>query len=794
MLRCIAFLLACLTVCLPARSVSAEDSPATAEKQVELGHSFHGEAFNEGPRQKAYLMDGTGAVHFPCSSKNELVQKFIDQGVGQLHGFWYFEAERTFRQAAAIDPDCAIAYWGMAMANTKNSERAKEFIEEAVERLDHADAREKAYINALNEYWNPKKKNRAAKDRKRDYVKAMEEISLDYPDDIEAKAFLCLALYEYRRDLELPSTLTVDALMRDVLAANPLHPVHHYRIHLWDYKKPARALNSAAKCGESAPAIAHMWHMPGHIYSRLKRYHDAAWQQEASARVDHAHMIRDRVLPDQIHNFAHNNEWLTRNLVHVGRIHDAVDLAKNMTELPHHPKYNRIDKSGTSASYGRLRLFDVLSEAELWNELIQLADTSYLAPTDVIAEQIKRLRYLGRAQYKTNDLQAAQQTRSALVKLQTEQKAKQDKAVKDAREKALTDAKNKDEKARKKAVADAESNARRSFSSLLRSLTQALNEMDARQAIADEDYEKGYNLLKKAGRADPFELAELQRLNGKPKDAEKAAASEIKRNKNEALPLAKAITLQWRLGNKDAAKKSFAELRTVGGTADLDTPVFAALAPIAKELGYPTDWRTPQPRPDDFGSRPKLDDLGPFRWHPSAAESWSLPDAEGHTHSLAEYRGRPVVVIFYLGAGCLHCAEQLQAFGPKTEEFKNAGIELIAVSTDDIKDLRRSHENYRDGVFPFPLVSDADLNIFKAYRCFDDFEDFALHGTFLIDGNGLVRWQDISYEPFMKPDFVLQEAERLLGKPKSKTVITALKPNTPAVAEKQNRHRDATGE
>ena len=67
-----------------------------------------------------------------------------------------------------------------------------------------------------------------------------------------------------------------------------------------------------------------MWHMPGHIYSKLKRYADAAWQQEASARVDHAHMIRARLMPDQIHNFAHNNEWLIRNLIFIGRVHDAL--------------------------------------------------------------------------------------------------------------------------------------------------------------------------------------------------------------------------------------------------------------------------------------------------------------------------------------------------------------------------------------------------------------------------------------------------------------------------------------
>ena len=92
------------------------------------GHSMNGDAFDEGPRQAAVLMPGTGNVHFPITTKSELAQKFFDQGVGQLHGFWYFEAERSFRQAAALDPACAIAYWGMAMANTNNPQRAAKFI------------------------------------------------------------------------------------------------------------------------------------------------------------------------------------------------------------------------------------------------------------------------------------------------------------------------------------------------------------------------------------------------------------------------------------------------------------------------------------------------------------------------------------------------------------------------------------------------------------------------------------------------------------------------------------------
>ena len=88
----------------------AKKPDAKADAAVPAGHSLHGEAFNEGPRQRAYLMGGTGHVHIAVTTRSADAQAFFDQGVGQLHGFWYFEAERSFRQVAAIDPDCAMAY------------------------------------------------------------------------------------------------------------------------------------------------------------------------------------------------------------------------------------------------------------------------------------------------------------------------------------------------------------------------------------------------------------------------------------------------------------------------------------------------------------------------------------------------------------------------------------------------------------------------------------------------------------------------------------------------------------
>ena len=64
------------------------------------------------------------------------------------------------------------------------------------------------------------------------------------------------------------------------------------------------------------------------------------------------------------------------------------------------------------------------------------------------------------------------------------------------------------------------------------------------------------------------------------------------------------------------------------------------------------------------------------------------------------------------------------------------------------------------------LVSNSDLRAFKVYRCFDDFEGRPLHGTFLIDKDGLVRWQEIGAEPFKDAKFLLNEAKRLIALPR----------------------------
>ena len=778
--------------------VETVDEGATTD-EVAAGHSTHGGAFNEGPRQAAYLMGDTGDVTFPITTVSEKAREFFLQGLGQLHGFWYFESERSFRQAAALDADCAMAYWGMAAANNGNQERARGFLVEALDRLQVVTPREQLYIEALAallglpskaedlaKMGDPKafKPKRSDKDRRADYVKKLEDLIYEHPDDIEAKALLLVQLWDNtRHGLPMNSTLAADALGQQVLAENPMHPAHHYRIHIWDNRQAKTALDSAAICGFTAPSIAHMWHMPGHIYSKQKRYADAAWHQEASARTDHRHMMNDHTLPDQIHNFAHNNEWLTRNLMNLGRIRDALDLAKNMTELPRHPKYNTLAKSG-SAKYGRQRLFTILTRFEMWDEILDLEKTTaYIETSDLNKEKLNRLRLLGRATFGSNDIDGGDVIVAELKALQIavskgeadKRKKAADEAAKKAADEAEKNADKPDEKAKEtegeaeaakkddeKAPAKPKKTADEKHADMILNelmLARALATGGSKEALANKEI--------KTGGVDKILLQHMYLASG---DVEKVLAEskkEVDRCKDEVLPLALRVHFLYSADKKEEAQETFTMLRDISQDIDLDVPVFARLAAIADAFDMPQDWRLKRTPPDDIRKRPPLASLGPFRWRPSKATMWKLPDHNGKNVRLSGLIGKQdVLVIFYLGADCLHCVEQLNAFAPKVQAYEDAGIKIVAISLEDIAGLKASVSSYSDdGTFPFMLLSDESLEVFKQYRAFDDFENMALHGTFLVDKRGYVRWQDISYDPFTQPDFLLDECKRLLAQP-----------------------------
>jgi peroxiredoxin/tetratricopeptide (TPR) repeat protein len=766
------------------------------------GHSHNGQAFDRGPRQSARLLEGTGKIHFPVTDKDPRVQQYIEQGIGQLHGFSYYEAERSFRQAAAIDPECAIAYWGMSLANQRNATRARQFAEQAAAHKAGLSAREQLYVDALRDEGG--------------YRKLIDR----YPADVEAKAFEVWRLWHrleagagQKADIE-----TALRLARDILAMDPAHPVHHGIIHLVDDGNPRRGLDSAGKCGEAAPAIGHMWHMPTHIYYPLKRYPEAAWQLEAAMRTEHARIARDRVLPDQVELYAHNNEWLVRTLMHLGRVHDARQIAEQMIDLPRHPLLNLIEPPeqesadevketvkeahGSSAYYGRERLLQLLRRYEYWDDLIEACRTGRIEATRLPGEQAKVHAALGVAYYCKGDVAAGDGELQALRDLRDQQAARKASALEQTAqtpERQRPGALHAVEKRFKRplariqhGMAELESYHRIAtgfFVSRLmllwglggllaseavmlcllrgRWMRSALAALVGLAAAASLCY--GHwslvNLAENGTNVD-FAFVTRKQLEVGDRAAAVQSARQFARERvNQVRPQANLVEMLFAAGRRDEARSEFQKLREMAGMADLDAPPLARLAPIAREFGWPTDWRLAGEINKTLAGRPPLESMGPRAWQPPPAPAWELTDTQGRERSLAEFRGKPLVMLFFLGEGCLHCKAQLEAFVKERAQLAVAGWTVIAISSDNRGGTKKTLASYKPGPFPFLMLADPELKVFRSYRAYDDFERIALHGTFLIDPEGHVRWTDVAAEPFMDVSFLIAEFKRLLARP-----------------------------
>ena len=292
---------------------------------------------------------------------------------------------------------------------------------------------------------------------------------------------------------------------------------------------------------------------------------------------------------------------------------------------------------------------------------------------------------------------------------------------------------------------------------------RAIDEMLGYELMIAKKFLEAEKKLKAAGQVDAVYRAYVRHLGGETEKAIEQAKKYVKQHENEVQPQAMLSWLLWEAGKNDEAVEALKKLPAISQSIQTELPFFEKLDPVIQSLGNEFRWIQTGEELTDLGDRPELDSLGPFRWQPINAPSWQLVDSNEDAVSLEQFQGQPVIVIFYLGHGCLHCAEQLQAFAPMLEKFQAAGIEMIAISTDERDGLKKSINAYGEQPLPIRLLANPELSVFQKYHAYDEFEKQPLHGTFLIDSNGKIRWQDISYEPFMDADFLLAESQRLLG-------------------------------
>ena len=256
-----------------------------------------------GDAKPATLVQGLGDVHHPVSTRNAEAQRFFDQGLALTYGFNHEEAVRSFKRAAELDPQLAMAHWGIALALGPNinmdvdAEREKaayEAVQRALSLASNASEPERAYINALaKRYSNDPKAD--LKKLSVDYKNAMAEFTRRYPDDLDAatlyaESIMILRPWQFWGSDGKPAegTEEIVAVLESVLRRNPQHTgANHYYIHAVEASAhPEWALPSAQRLKVLAPMAGHLVHMPAHIDIRSGDYEAAARSNAYAADAD----------------------------------------------------------------------------------------------------------------------------------------------------------------------------------------------------------------------------------------------------------------------------------------------------------------------------------------------------------------------------------------------------------------------------------------------------------------------------------------------------------------------------
>jgi len=249
------------------------------------------------------FFDGLGELHHPVTTANKQAQRYFDQGIRLLFGFNHREAIRSFRSAAQLDPDCAMAYWGVAYAfgphvnkpmDSNDTASAWTALQSAVGKKSRASVKEQAYINALEKRYQAKHvENRLELDKA--FAGAMRELVKEYPDDLDAQTLFAESLmntmpwdYWTRDRTPKPETEEILGALRFVMARQPEHPgANHFYIHAVEAgPNPEHGLPAAARLTDYAPAAGHLVHMPAHIFVRVGQYQDAIVANERAAKAD----------------------------------------------------------------------------------------------------------------------------------------------------------------------------------------------------------------------------------------------------------------------------------------------------------------------------------------------------------------------------------------------------------------------------------------------------------------------------------------------------------------------------
>lgn len=408
------------------------------------------------PSLPAKLLEGQGVTNMPMTTISEQARAFFNQGVSQLHSFWAIEAERSFLQSATLDPNMAMAYWGIAVAaagdhrpafqllrnaalreaqgaaaKTADKQiartisgaaadgkiRAREAIEKAMSLRKQVTLRERLYIESQ---WA--RRNPDSRDSDGDFIKALRKLVAAYPNDEEAKSMLGLALlngYELPSKTPRPGTLEGIKLLEEIVAKNDGNfGAHHYLIHAYEGSTtPEKAWHACERYPQLVTNIPHALHMPGHIYAQSDRIDDAIKSFTAAGANELYYLNADLLYPNGHHG--HNIHFLIHSLNLDGRYADSMLQVQHLLSFKETPRERSGDAQRTTWRQGYFALVKTLVRFERWNDIL---DGRTIPAYDKPEQRAWRAWAIGHAQAATGKLDQARVSLEALRVASTEMK------------------------------------------------------------------------------------------------------------------------------------------------------------------------------------------------------------------------------------------------------------------------------------------------------------------------------------------------------------------------------------
>ena len=363
------------------KAPAARNSAPTASAAVAMSSSLSGPMnmkMTMGPMPAVYagqadkpgapVFKNLGDHHHPITTRNAKTQMFFDQGVDLMFGFNHAEAIRSFREAARLDPDCAMCWWGVAMALGPNINLpmpddavapAWSALGKARSLEPHASPEEREWIEALAaRYSNNPKADRKPLDE--GFAQAMGNLWRAHPDDLDAGVFYAEAMMDtqpwdyWQADGATPKghASQIVSTLEGIIKRAPSHPgALHLYIHAVEATTtPQRAEAAADRLTKLMPDAGHIVHMPSHIYYRVGRYADAVKVNELAAKVDETYIAACKAqgyypagyYGHNIHFLWTSSEMEGRYKASIGaarRLIKAVDPVKTAGQLPQNELY-----------------------------------------------------------------------------------------------------------------------------------------------------------------------------------------------------------------------------------------------------------------------------------------------------------------------------------------------------------------------------------------------------------------------------------------------------------------------